>query len=131
MDFCDAARADQINKALTQFIVGCALPFAIIQTVFFIKFIASLNAAYAAKWLPKVKVFRTRFVPELFEDTKKNVNSMWDMLGSPLLTIGWDALKTEAGPHVVNVTETAGNKTAFKSCVDPKLERETGVCAGS
>jgi hypothetical protein len=45
-------------------------------------------------------------------------------LGNPLRTLGFDGFKTEAGTDVVNCTETAGDKCAFKSCVDPGERRE-------
>ena len=45
-------------------------------------------------------------------------------MGNPLRTLGFDGFKTEADTHVVNCTETSGNKTAFKNCVDPGERRE-------
>ena len=45
-------------------------------------------------------------------------------MGNPLRTFGFDGFKTEAGTHVVNCTETSGNKTAFKNFVDPGERRE-------
>ena len=124
MDRCDEVRAERITKRLTEFIVGCALPFTIVSTVFFIAFVRSLNAAYLPV-LPKVDVFRRRLLPELFADTVQKVHAVWSNLGNPYLTLGFDCFKTEAGGHVVNVTETSGDKTAFKSCVEPgPTERE-------
>ena len=49
---------------------------------------------------------------------------MWKDMGNPLRTFGFDGFKTEAGTHVVNCTETSGNKTAFKNFVDPGEHRE-------
>jgi hypothetical protein len=126
-DKCNPGRATRITEAITKFIVGCALPFLIVESVFFISMINELNGAYV-KHLPKVDAFRTKWMPELFDDTVKKLAIMWRELGDPLLTLGFDGFKTEADTHVVNCTETAGDKTAFKSCVEPnETEREDGA----
>ncbi len=117
-DFCDGARAASITEAITQFIVSCALPFCIVNTIFFLNMITMLNAAYR-QFLPKSDTFAWKWLPELFHNTVEKLGNMWRNLGDPLLTLGFDAFKTEAGSHVINITETSGDKTAFKSCVDP------------
>jgi len=123
VDHCDEKRAEVITAAIATFIVGCALPFSIVQSVFFVAMLKSLNAAYIT-YLPKTDAFRNRWVPELFRDTKNKIDHMWHAMGDPLRTLAFDGFKTEAGTHVVNVTEYAAGKVAFKSVVDPGLERE-------
>ena len=117
-DHCTSARAERINHAITEFLVGCALPFSIVNTIFFINMISCLNTAYL-KFLPKQDTFRNKWVPIIFNETVDSIKKLWHGLGNPLVTLGFDGFKTEAGTHVVLVTETAIGKTAFKACVDP------------
>ena len=42
-DRCDNARAEKIIGSITKFLLGCALPFAIVDSVFFIEMITALN----------------------------------------------------------------------------------------
>jgi hypothetical protein len=123
VDFCDKERADRIMEKITRFIVGCALSFLIIESVFFLDLLASLNTAFMV-YLVKSDAFRTTWVPRLFESTVLQVADMWVAMGSPLRTLGFDGFKTEAGTHVVNCTESALDKTAFTSCVDPGERHE-------
>jgi hypothetical protein len=122
-DFCDGKRAVAITEAITKCMVGNAWSFRVVNTGFFIDMIKALNVAYVAH-LPKSDTFARKWVPDLFSDTVKKLANMWKNLGNPLLTLGFDGFKTEAGGHVVNVTETSGDKCAFKNCVDPGQERE-------
>lgn len=92
-----------------------------VESIFFISMITAWNAAYI-KFLPKVDAFRVKWMPALFNETANQLAIMWWALNYPLLTLGFEAFKTEAGTHVVNFTESAGDKTAFKSCVEPKDE---------
>jgi len=46
VDTCDAARAEAITGAIATFIVSCALPFSIVQSVAFVAMLRSLNSAY-------------------------------------------------------------------------------------
>ena len=43
---CDNARAEKISLAITKFLLGCALPFAIVDSVFFINKITALNSQF-------------------------------------------------------------------------------------
>ena len=118
VDWCDDARAEAIILAITTFLVGCALPFTIVESIFFIEMITTLNSAFI-KFLPKREAFRRTWAPKIFESTVTGIDKMWASLGNPLRTFGFDGFKTEAGTHVINCTETSGDKTAFKSCIDP------------
>ena len=124
LDHCSPARASHINDMITQFVVGCALPFVIVNSVFFIAMVASLNAAYA-KVMPKQAAFRDTLLPKLFASTVLALAAMWHAAGDPLRTLGWDGLKGEDGDNVVNVTESAHGKSAFKACVDPGDKKRT------
>ena len=46
-DRCDNARAEKITLAITKFLLGCALPFAIVDTVFFINMNTALNSQFS------------------------------------------------------------------------------------
>ena len=55
---------------------------------------------------------------------KEEIRSIWKTKGEPLLTLGFDGFKTEAGTHVINFTESACDLTAYVECVDPEERRE-------
>ena len=129
VDHCSPARAIHINDMITQFVVGCALPFLIVNSVFFIAMVVSLNSAYA-KLMPKEAAFRNTLLPKLFASTVIALDAMWLACGNPLRTLGWDGFKGEDGDNVVNVTESALGKTAFKACVDPGDKKEDSTFYG-
>ena len=123
VDKCDAARAERINQKVARLLCGCRLPFSFVSSPYFIDLLHECNSALG-KQLAKVDSFRRKWVPELYQTTAGQINGMWKALGYPLRTIGFDGFKGEDGGHVVNVTETARDKTAFKKCVDPGEKRE-------
>lgn len=125
-DFCDLRRAKMINDALNKLLVGCALPFNIVNSVFFIDFIKAINSAYA-RHLPHADTFRKVYLPALFDDTTKNLSGVWKAMNNPLLTLAFDGFKGENSMHVVNITESTGEYCAFKACVDPGERREDGA----
>ena len=85
--------------------------------------IEALNAAYI-KYLPKVSAFRRTHLPNLFRDTVKHIDEMWRLKGNPLLTLGFDGYTSNCNTSVLNITETAGDSTAFKNSIDPGERRE-------
>ena len=123
VDWCDEKRADKINESIMRFLTGCALPFTIVESIFFIEMVTELNSAYI-KFLPKRKTFRDKLAPMIYHQTIQAVSQMWAYLGNPFLSFAFDGFKTEAGTHVVICTESSGNKTAFKACIDPGERRE-------
>ena len=68
LDRCDQDRKHLIDTKVTTFMVGCAIPFTIANSPFFIQMVGALNSAYK---LPGSDVFRRRLLPELFNDVKK------------------------------------------------------------
>ena len=123
VDWCDEKRADKINESIMRFLTGCALPFTIVESIFFIEMVTELNSAYI-KFLPKRKTFRDKLAPMIYHQTIQAVSQMWAYLGNPFLSFAFDGFKTEASTHVVICTESSGNKTAFKACIDPGERRE-------
>ena len=77
---CSLERAKMITRFLTKFIVFNAIPFTIVQSESFIEMIEALNKAYLP-YLPKVDKFRTTCLEELFQDTKKKINAIWNDKG--------------------------------------------------
>ena len=123
VDTCDAARLERIHMRVARLICGCALPFRIVVSPYFIELLQECNSAIGGR-LAKDDAFRTKWVPELYRTVCGQINEMWKALGYPLRTVGFDGFKSESGDHVVNVTETARDKTAFKKCVDPGEKHE-------
>ena len=123
-DHCDSVRAAAITFAIVQFIVGCALPFNIVNTIFFIGMIRELNAAYL-RYLPKVDSFRRKWLPELYTATKSHVVAFFQSQGAlSLRTLGFDGFKTVGNQHVVIVVETCKALTAMCEIVDPGTRHE-------
>jgi hypothetical protein len=98
-DTCTVERADKTSMSITKFIVGCGLPFNIINSVFFIDMITDLNVVYAEKYLPKQKTFKLKWLPELFNDTFETVASYFRLHPGVLRTMGLDGYTTSAGHH--------------------------------
>jgi hypothetical protein len=67
-DRCDEARAKTITAAITVFLVGCTIPFSMVESSFFLKMIESLNNEYLCH-LPKDDAFRHTHLLTLFNDT--------------------------------------------------------------
>jgi hypothetical protein len=125
-DRCDEARAKTSTAAITVFLVGCAIPFTIVESSFFIKMIETLNLGYLCH-LPKDDAFCRTHLLTLFNDTIREINELWQVCGNPLLTMGFDGYTGENSNSVVNITETAEDLAAFKNCVDPGENSEDGI----
>ena len=123
LDKCSPERVKMITRFLTKFIVSNAIPFTIAQSESFIEMIGASNKAYLP-YLPKVDKFRTTCLEELFQDTKKKINAMWNDKGNPYRTMGYDGHTGEINNHVVIVTETVEDQTAFVTCLDAKEQKE-------
>ena len=123
LDKCSPECAKMTTRFLTKFIVFNAIPFTIVQSESFIEMIGALNKAYLS-YLPKVDKFRTTCLEELFQDTKKKINAMWNDKGNLYRTMGYDGHTGEINNHVVIVTETVADQTAFVICLDAKEQKE-------
>lgn len=117
VDFCDERRAEVAIEKMTLFLVGCALPFDIVNSTFFIDMIKSLNTSFI-QFLPRSEPFRTVYMPKLYDSTIQEVQKMWASQNYPLLTLGFDSFKSDSDVETVFIIESAGNKRAFKACVD-------------
>ena len=53
-DHCDSKRTEKIDESITQLIAGCALPFALVSTKFFLDMVHTMNSAYK---VPSENVF--------------------------------------------------------------------------
>ena len=102
VDTCDAARLERIHMRVARLICGCALPFRIVVSPYFIELLQECNSAIGGR-LAKDDAFRTKWVPELYRTVCGQINEMWKALGYPLRTVGFDGFKSESGDHVVNV----------------------------
>jgi len=126
LDHCDEeTRAKIITNSICQFLDGTATAFTVVESSFFIDMIRSLNSAYL-KFLPKSDAFRRTYLPALFQDTLKEIRKMWQLQGNPELTIGYDGHTNDNSNTVLIITETSEKLTAFKDCVDPKEDSESG-----
>lgn len=94
VDFCDHKRAEHINQIFSKFLVGCALPFTISGSVFFIDYVRSLNSAYV-KHLPHVETFRMVYIQRLFDDNIKELSAIWKSSNNPVLTMAFHGFKGE------------------------------------
>lgn len=124
VDHCTEARGKVINENITKFLVGCALPFSIVNTEYFMNMVHSLNSA-ALKFIPKDQSIIGTHLPSLFNDTTKNGQEIWRSSSDSIIprSIGFDKFTTEIGDSAVNITETANGRSAFVKCVDPGTRR--------
>jgi hypothetical protein len=72
VDWCDKERADVIMVKITRFIVGCALAFLIIESVFFLEMIAALNTAFLC-YLVKADVERVCKAHKVIHTKSRNL----------------------------------------------------------
>lgn len=124
-DHCSESRAKDIIEKITAFLVGCAIPFSIVNSSFFLNMIKSLNSA-ALRFIPHSKSFVNTHLPYLFKDTAEKISQLWKCSESTykLRTIGFDAFTNEMGESIVNITETSNGMSSFLDCIDPKEHRE-------
>jgi hypothetical protein len=101
-DSCDAARAKVINEQVTRFVVGCGVPFNIINSKFFRDMCKSMNGAYH-KQMPKANAFRITHLPKLYNTTVEDIKEMWKKQGDPPRTFGFDGFTSKGdGTQVIN-----------------------------
>ena len=115
-DHCSKERADKINECIMTFLAGCALPFILVESVFFIRMIKSLNEAFLPH-LRKSDAFSTTWLPRLHKKVKKQVKEIWRRESNVFRTLGSDGFTGEDGNKVTIVTESVGPMVAFKKCV--------------
>ena len=72
LDYCTPMRAARINLAITKFIVGNAIPFNVVSSVFFVQMLHELNTAFVPHLLSSA-TFRRSLLPELYRDVKAKV----------------------------------------------------------
>ena len=121
VDHCDNQRAQLINESIMAFLAGCAIPFLIVESVFFIRMIRSLNKTHAEKHLPRNQAFIRNWLPRLHKSVESRLGTIWQQQGSHFRTLGTDGFTTETGQMVTIVTESLGPMCAFNDCV-PKGE---------
>lgn len=124
-DKCNSERAEAIIAAITKFVVGCAIPFNVVNSPYFTEMIASLNTA-AVRFMPKSKAFTETHLPSLYKDTSERISNIWGCSSENRLlrTMGFDGFTNEVSESVVNITETSNGKSAFVDCIDPGANRE-------
>jgi hypothetical protein len=90
-DRCDEARAKTITAAITVFLVGCAIPFSIVESSFFLKMIESLNKGYLHHLPKDDAVCHTHNLLTLFNDTVREMRCCESM---GMLFSQWDLMDT-------------------------------------
>ena len=126
VDTMTAPQAIQINKAITRFIVGCALPFQLVANPYFIDLLRTLRPAFIEqKKLYSPAWYARTGLADLYADVKDNIGKLFgSLILFTYLTLSGDGFKTEAGHKVVNFTEQASTKVAFRTSVAVELARE-------
>ena len=126
VDTMTTAQADAINDAITAFIVACALPFAIVANIFFINLLRTLRPAFIAQNKLKSRTWFSREgLKRLYEKVWGQVQDLFNLVAAhAYMTLAGDGFKTESGHKVVNFTEQAAGKVAFKTSKSVSLERE-------
>ena len=126
VDSMTDAQAAAINTAITQFIVGCALPFAIVTSVYFVNLLRVMRPAFIEQGrLRSRSWFSRRGLEELYDVTQGRVNALFQSVSSyAYATLAGDGFKTEAGHKIVNFTEMMVGKVAFKNSVSVDTSRE-------
>jgi len=117
MDHCDQARADKISMLIMGFLTGCALPFLIVESTFFINLLRAMNAVYIDKFLSKADTFTKKWLPMLYDSVKLRMTTLWKSRRGSLRTVGIDGFKTEKGEKVFLFSESIGNLVSFKDIV--------------
>jgi hypothetical protein len=127
--FVDTVTIDHaaaINAAICAFIVGCGLPFAIVESIFFIQLLELLRPAFIQRdHLRRRTWFSTVGLDNLYFATQSQLSAAFQAVAaSTFFTLAGDGFKTEAGDKVVNFTEQQGNMVAFKDSITVGEDRE-------
>jgi len=130
MDHVAPQHASEINMAIMSFIVGCGLPFAIVQSVYFMNLLSVLRPGFIANdWLMSRTWFSTSWLEKLYEQIKDQLHKVLHNNSSTnLFTLAGDGFKAESGEKVVNFTEQLQTKLAFKDSQPVGEARETQLC---
>lgn len=111
-DFCDKARADEINMTLMALLASCGLAFILVETPYFVRFVRSLNSRYADVHLPKADCFTKTWLPKLFEATETEVGELWKSKKHYYRTLGTDGFTNEQSRKVTIITESIGDQVS-------------------
>ena len=116
MDTMTNGQADAINASITEFIVGCALPFNIVYSIFFIALLRLMRPAFIEQKRLKSRTwFSTKGLNDLYKKTPDKIQKLFEAIAMyAYFTLAGDGFKTEANHKVVNFSEQASDKVAFK-----------------
>lgn len=120
-DSCTKERAENITFALMQFLAAHALAFSLVESVFFIAFLRTLNSAYP-RYLPKADAFRRTWLPKLLTSTKVHISNFFENTITRR-TLAFDGFKTIVS-HVIIVVEVIACHTGMCEMIDPEVRNE-------
>ena len=126
MHHCDQAQADVISLSIIKFLAGCAMPFLVVQSNFFIGMLRSLNSAYVDRYLCKANTFTQKWLPKLYISVQQSMALLWKRKTGILHTIGIDGLTTAVCEKVFLVSESFGSMVSFKDLVSQDENCATG-----
>eukprot|EP00873_Tetraselmis_striata_P040466 jgi/Tetstr1/460730/TSEL_005916.t1 len=126
VDSVTGQQAAEINMAITKFIVGCGLPFAIVQSAYFIALLSILRPGFVVNdWLMSRSWFSSKGLDDLYAQIKERLDKTFSSTATTsLYTLAGDGFKTEAGDKVVNFTEQLQSWLAFKDSHPVGVDRE-------
>jgi hypothetical protein len=126
VDSVTVDHAAAINAGICEFIVGCGLPFAIVESTFFIQLLRLLRPAFIDRnHLRRRTWFSTTGLDDLYDATQSQLNAAFKAVSSSTyFTLAGDGFKTEAGDKVVNFTEQQSSIVAFKDSITVGEHRE-------
>jgi len=130
MDRCNQDRADKISMKIIQFITGCALPFLVVESSFFIDMLRSLNSMYVDKYLVKANAFTRIWLPKLCAAVKEEMSLLWNKNSDSLRTIGLDGYTTEIQEKVYIFSESVRDVVSFMDIIPQGESRATGNFMG-
>lgn len=114
---------EEANDALTEFVVGAALPFSVVEHVLFIKFISIICKPYVEK-LPSRRTVSGRLLKKAFDKSKEEIKTKLD--GSEVCFLA-DSWKNSSGKHTnfAIAIHNVGSDAVFVDSFDMTAERET------
>ena len=83
----------------------------------------SLNKTYEPK-LSHPDSFWKKYLPDLRYETQKSIKEIWNDIGNPYHTAGYDGHTGEINNNVSISTETVQDETELDTCFDRKKNRK-------
>lgn len=120
-------KSEAADLAIAEMIIGCALPFNLLRSDFFKRFVLACKETPKGYKPPSSEIVRTKLlekVEQRCETSLKPIKDEYEVTGVTLTSDAWDNV---SGDHLLNVMFVSPGGTVFHDAHNCSAEKMTGA----